>query len=151
MTDDEKKAWLNRPFTLFKNFKNLEEELQRINDLRAKCMSISTCSENSGASFTHGENRTESKLVNLTEAERAYTAHVQRQIDEYYRVKDEVKNAIDGLTSPLERAVLTARFLNFKKIREIMAEQNYSKAHIIRALDSGVKHVEIFLAEDDTK
>ena len=141
VTKEEKKVWLNRAFQLSKNQSNLDAELEEVQHYRDKCTDISVKSGD-GASRSSG-NSTENNFINYAAASAAYEQSVRADKEEYYLVKNEIKCAIDALQDPMIRAVLTARYLNFKKISEIAKDQCYSKRQIERFLDIGIDSIKV--------
>ena len=141
MTKEEKKKWLNRAFELSLNQSNLDAELEEVRHYRDKCTDISV-KTGDGASRSGG-NSTEANLINYAAASAAYEQSVRTDREEYYRVKGEIKRAIDAVEDPMIRAVLTARYLNFKKTADIAKERNYSKRQIERLLDIGADEIKV--------
>lgn len=141
MTKEEKKNWLNRAFMLSKNQSNLDAELEEVQHYRDRCTDISV-KFGDGASKSGG-NSVEANLINYATASAAYERSVRADREEYYRIKGEIKKVIDEIEDPMIRAVLTARYLNFRKTSEIARDQHYSKRQIERFLDIGADIVNV--------
>lgn len=141
MTTEEKRMWLNRAFVLKKNLSNLEDEQKEVQAYWERCTDISV-KQIEGSKGGSGNN-IENKYVNYASASAAYERSVRADIDNYYEVKAEIKGVIDKLEDPLERAVLTARFLNFKSIKFIAVQQRYHESYIKLKLRDGIEHAKV--------
>lgn len=111
------KEWLNRGFKLNREIEQLVEAKQRAEALARKAVpSVS------GKSIqTSRKNITEGKLVSYSE----YTGLIYRRVNALFDVQQEIVEAVGRVEPPLLRALLTARYINYKTWDEIAAELGY--------------------------
>ena len=139
MTYKEKEAWLNRAYELRKERPALIEEWKELQRLRDICTDTSV--KLSGSGGRSSGNATETKYVRLADASEAYYQQVRAERERYLSVKAEIRKAINALPVAAERAVLTARFLRFKKISEIARITHYSISHVKLLKRRGIEHI----------
>lgn len=145
MTIQEKEAWLNRAFELVPEQAYLKEELEELRRLRDRCTDTSV--NISGSSGGSCGNATEAKLITYAAAAELYSREVEEQYRRYYAIKAEIKQAIDTLNDPAERAVLTGRFLRFHKLDDIARRLHYSLSQVKRLKRRGIEKIRL---KDDT-
>ena len=141
MTREEKRKWLNRAFEMNKNQPNLGDELKELQSYWERCTDISV-KQSEGSRGSSG-NGVERSFVNYASASVEYERSVRADIENYYKVKNEIKGVIDKIANPLEKAVLTARFLNYKSIKVIALQLGYHEVYIKGKLQTGIDHAEI--------
>ena len=141
MTREEKRKWLNRAFEMNKNQPNLGDELKELQSYWERCTDISV-KQSEGSRGSSG-NGVERSFVNYASASVEYERSVRADIENYYKVKNEIKEVIDKIANPLEKAVLTARFLNYKSIKVIALQLGYHEVYIKGKLQAGIDHAEI--------
>ncbi len=141
MTREEKRKWLNRAFEMNKNQPNLGDELKELQSYWERCTDISV-KQSEGSRGSSG-NGVERSFVNYASASVEYERSVRADIENYYKVKNEIKGVIDKIANPLEKAVLTARFLNYKSIKVIALQLGYHEVYIKGKLQAGIDHAEI--------
>lgn len=141
MTREEKRKWLNRAFEMNKNQPNLGDELKELQSYWERCTDISV-KQSEGSRGSSG-NGVERSFVNYASASVEYERSVRADIENYYKVKNEIKGVIDKIVNPLEKAVLTARFLNYKSIKVIALQLGYHEVYIKGKLQAGIDHAEI--------
>ena len=141
MTREEKRKWLNRAFEMSKNQPNLDDELKELQSYWERCTDISV-KQSEGSRGSSG-NGVERSFVNYASASVEYERSVRADIENYYKVKNEIKGVIDKIANPLEKAVLTARFLNYKSIKVIAQQLNYQESYIKEKLQIGIDHPKV--------
>ena len=141
MTREEKRKWLNRAFEMNKNQPNVGDELKELQSYWERCTDISV-KQSEGSRGSSG-NGVERSFVNYASASVEYERSVRADIENYYKVKNEIKGVIDKIANPLEKAVLTARFLNYKSIKVIALQLGYHEVYIKGKLQAGIDHAEI--------
>lgn len=145
MTFKEKEAWLNRAFEFLKERPFLNEEWREMQRLRDIC--TDTSAKLTGSGKGNADNSTEIKYVKYADASDRYYKQLAADRNRYLKAKAEIKEAINGLPIPQERAVLLARFIRFKKLSEIAKQTHYSISHVKRLKQRGIAHICI---KDDT-
>lgn len=63
-------------------------------------------------------------------------------IDELLETKDEISAAIAKLSSPLQRALLSMRYISFMSWQDISDSLNYSPSHVFRIHVNALKEME---------
>lgn len=122
----DKGKWLNRGW-------KINCEIEQL--IRAKEKSFElACRVNSDRS---GERVQESKKntsedKNLTYAE--YSRLLDSKIDDLYKIKMEIQEAINQVDNSIYRALLTARYINFKSWEQIAVDLHYSYYHVVKHL-----------------
>lgn len=62
----------------------------------------------------------------------AYSELIEKRIDELYKIKYEILQAINSLDDSILRSILIARYINFKTWEEIAENLHYACRHIMR-------------------
>lgn len=123
------KEWLNRAYNIEKYIKELKTAY---NSAFENAVYISP---SFGEKVQKGEiNGTEAKLLKCV----GLLAQIDRLLDEQYAIIQEITNAICEVEDNRYRAILVARYVNFKKIFVIAQEQNYSEDHVKRLLREAI-------------
>lgn len=146
MTFDEKEAWLNRAFELSKEWPYLREEREEVRRLRERCTDTSVSID--GGSGSASGNTTENKIVSYIAVSLRYGKTLEQQANIYLATKAEIRRAINTLKNPAERAVLSGRFLRFKKLPEIAKKLHYSVSQVKRLKKAGIEKI---IIKDATK
>lgn len=146
MTFEEKEAWLNRAFELSKEWPYLREEREEVRRLRERCTDTSVSID--GGSGSASSNTTENKIVSYVAVSLRYGKTLEQQANIYLATKAEIRRAINTLKNPAERAVLSGRFLRFKKLPEIAKKLHYSVSQVKRLKKAGIEKI---IIKDATK
>ena len=146
MTFEEKEAWLNRAFEMRRERPSLNEEWKELQRLRDACTDTSVKYGDKGGKANG--NSTEAKYVRFADASDAYYRQLKADRERYLKAKAEIKQVINELPVAAERAVLTARFIRFKKLSEIARMTHYSISHVKYLKRRGIEHICI---KDNTK
>lgn len=115
MTRNETKRWLNRAFRKNLMVKQLEDKLHE-----AEARATKTTTELTGMPGSP------SKDPHKFEAAAILAAQITEILEEEDKIAAEVLNAIKLLDDERERAVLMARYLNFKPWPQISSELGYA-------------------------
>lgn len=121
-----KKEWLNRAWRLELEIRALEQEKDRAFG-RACSTTGQTTDDRVQTSKSNGS---ESRFASYAE----YSMFLDKKIDQLYDVKKEVLDAIAEVDNPVYRALLTDRYINFKKWEQIAVDINYDYYHVIKRL-----------------
>lgn len=145
MTFEEKEKWLNRAFELSKEWPYLKEEYDEVRRLHDRCTDISA---NTEPGLGSGGNSTENKYIQYVSASRSYGKSLQMQTEIFIATKGEISRAIRTLKNPAERAVLSGRFLRFKRLPEIAKKLHYSLSQVKRLKKQGIEKI---IIKEDTQ
>ncbi|MBR1382775.1 MAG: hypothetical protein IJ555_03050 [Ruminococcus sp.] len=135
MTFEQKEVWLNRAFKLHREQPSLKEELDEVRRRYDECTDISN--------FGSGKTPTEEKYVGFANATDSYDKAVRDEYEHFRAVKAEIAEAIKELPDSAERAVLRARFLRFKTLKNIAKQTNYSLSYVKKLKRRGIEHIRI--------
>lgn len=128
------KEWLNRAYNLEKYIKELK---MAYNGAFENAVYISP---SFGERVQKGENNgSEAKLSKCADL----LNQLEKLLEEQYAIKQEITAAIYCIADNRYRAVLAARYVNFKKVYQIAQEQNYSEVHtkrLLREAEEIIKH-----------
>ncbi len=69
---------------------------------------------------------------------------IEARIDRYIDTQKEIGDAIKGVKTPLYRAVLTERYLNFKKWEQIAVDIGYTYRGVLKIHARALKSVHCF-------
>ena len=116
-----KKEWLNRAWRLELETRALEQEKDRAFG-RACAATGQTMDDRVQTSKSNGS---ESKFVSYAD----YSMFLDKKIDQLYEIKKEVLDAIAKVDNPVYRALLTDRYINFKKWEQIAVDIGYDYYH----------------------
>lgn len=126
------KEWLNRA-------KNIDAEIGRLLRERRKAweraVSITSRLNANNVSGTKDPHKYD-ELV-------AYESLIDARVDELYAVKQEILKAINAVQDGTLRAILTERYINFKKWEQIAIDLNYSWRQIIRLHGRALQEITI--------
>ena len=118
------KEWLNRGKCLDNELKELKETAQKAFEDATNTAS-NICDERVQTSIA---NNTEKKFILAAH----YEAEIVKKIEELYDVKLEILGAIHKLDSCTYRALLLARYINFKTWEQIAEDMGYEVRQIHR-------------------
>lgn len=131
------KQYLRQAYRLNELLNSETEELsllrQFVNNITTSDLSKKPSgSKNKDAPYTNAVNR----IVDLE-------AKINREIDEYARLKDEIRETINGLTDNDEKLLLRCRYVNFLTWNEICEKMNISMRTVHRIHASALKNIKI--------
>lgn len=137
MTIEEKKSYLKRA----KSIDNLvNSRLLELSNLRKLSISISSPGTNETVSSSGKETASYTKIVEkIIDLEN----QINTEIDEYIKIKQEVKDSINNLDNNDEKSVLLNRFINNMSFDKISEEMYISERNIYRIYDSAIKKLYI--------
>ena len=122
------KEWLSRGWRIDREIKELEKAKEEILTRITKTTSNPEIERVDGA----GENKNEQAIVVYIDKANQYAASIQKRINALVSVKSEIIGAIQKVNDSTLRALLTARYVNFKTWEQIAVELNYSYMHVCR-------------------
>lgn len=117
------KEWLNRGRLLDQRVNKLLAERDRMFDLAVKM----TGSIQEDKVQTSKKNTSEESFAKYV----AYTAEIDKKIDELIEVKKEILTAIYQVEDPTLRTLLQLRYINFETWEQIAIDMSYSYVHIV--------------------
>lgn len=117
------KEWLNRGRLLDQQVNKLLAERDRMFDLAVKV----TGSIQEDKVQTSKKNTSEESFAKYV----AYTAEIDKKIDELIEVKKEILIAIYQVEDPTLRTLLQLRYINFETWEQIAIDMSYSYVHIV--------------------
>ena len=129
------KEWLNRGRLLDQRVNKLLAERDRIFDLAVKV----TGSIQEDKVQTSKKNTSEESFAKYV----AYTAEIDKKIDELIEVKKEILTAIYQVEDPTLRTLLQLRYINFETWEQIADKMHYSSRQIFRMHGMALKKVKI--------
>lgn len=129
------KEWLSRGWKLHGEINALLEEKKLAFDLACSA----TASTDKERVTTTRRNCSEDKFIRYAEYER----QIDSRIDMLYRIKQEIRQAIEQVENPIYRTLLIKRYLNFKTWEKIAEEMNYSYMHITRLHGKALQEVKM--------
>ena len=122
------KEWLSRGWRIDREIKELEKAKEEILTRITKTTSNPEIERVDGA----GENKNEQAIVVYIDKANQYAALIQKRINALVSVKSEIIGAIQKVNDSTLRALLTARYVNYKTWEQIAVELNYSYMHVCR-------------------
>lgn len=109
-----KKEWLNRAWRLELEIRALEQEKER-----AFGRACAATGQATNDRVQTGKSKvTDSRFASYAE----YTTFLNDKINQLYNIKKEVLEAISEVDNPVYRALLTDRYINFKKWEQIAVD-----------------------------
>jgi len=72
---------------------------------------------------------------------------IESRINSLFNVRGQIEQMMAQVTDINKRIALESYFLNDKSIAEIAQEEYYSKRHVERLLEDGIKEIEMMLTE----
>lgn len=130
--------YLRQAYRLDELIKSNQEELQNLREQAVTIGAIDYAKEkiqsspNSDAPFS----RTVMKIVELEES-------IQADIDKLFKLKLEIRTAINNMDDADEKLLLRCRYLNFLQWDEICDEMHLSMRSVFRIHMSALKNIEI--------
>lgn len=120
------KEWLNRG-------RNLNEEINALIKAKEKAL-YDACN----VSIAYDKERVQTSQYNSSEMKFSkfadYSKAIDDRIDELYRIKQEILNAIYEVKNSTYRTLLIERYINFKTWEQIAVKINYDYYHVIKHL-----------------
>ena len=120
------KEWLNRG-------RNLNEEINALINAKEKAL-YDACN----VSIAYDKERVQTSQYNSSEMKFSkfadYSKAIDDRIDELYRIKQEILNAIYEVKNSTYRTLLIERYINFKTWEQIAVKINYDYYHVIKHL-----------------
>lgn len=120
------KEWLKRGW-------KLDREIQQLIEARDEAFAAATsttCGTEGEKIQVSQKNTSEAKIIRYT----AYTEQIDKRIDELYRIKQEIMEAINTVENSIYRNLLAARYINCKKWEQIAIDLGYDYYHVIKVL-----------------
>ena len=122
------KEWLSRGWRIDREIKELEQSKEEI----LTCITKTTSNPENERVDGSGGNSNERALVVYIDKANKCAALIQERINSLVSVKSEIIGAIQKVNDSTLRALLTARYINFKTWEQIAVELNYSYMHVCR-------------------
>ncbi len=113
------KEWLNRGWKLNNEINQLLEAKRKAFELATKA-ATGTAEERVQTTKT---NTSENRMIRLAD----YDIEIDRQIDKLVAIKHEILTAISAVEDPTCRALLVARYINFKTWEDIAEDIDKSE------------------------
>ena len=118
------KEWLKRGWKLDREINQLIEA----RDEAFAAATSTTCGTEGEKIQASQKNASEAKIIRYT----AYTEQIDKRIDELYRIKQEVLDAVSAVENAAYRTLLFERYVLFKTWEQIAVDMNYSWRQIAR-------------------
>ena len=83
--------------------------------------------------------------LEFTDSINACMEMIERRIDGLFCLRGQIEQTIAQVTCVTKRITLESYFLNDKSITEIAQDEYFSKRHIERILEEGIKEIEMIL------
>lgn len=129
------KEWLKRGW-------KLDREIQQLIEAREEAFTAatSTTSNTEGEKIqTSQKNTSEAKIIRYT----AYTEQIDRRIDELYRIKQEILEAVSAVENVTCRTLLFERYVMFKTWEKIAVDMNYSWRQVVRLHGKALREIKM--------
>lgn len=120
------KEWLSRAYKLDWEINTLLSEKKRAFE-RASSVTSNNIADKVKTSST---NSSEDKFISYA----AYDDLINIRIDELYKVKTEIINAINTVEDNTLRLLLIERYIRFKKWEQVAIDLNYDFFHVFKIL-----------------
>ena len=118
------KEWLKRGWKLDREINQLIEA----RDEAFTAATSTTCGTEGEKIQVSQKNTSEAKIIRYT----AYTEQIDKRIDELYRIKQEILDAVSAVENATYRTLLFERYVLFKTWEQIAVDMNYSWRQIVR-------------------
>lgn len=122
------KEWLSRGWRIDREIKELEQAQQEALALATR---ITAGTDGERVDGTSG-NSSERAMVAYADKAAEYAELIDSKIRELVGIKTEIICAVGRVENPTLRAVLMARYINFKTWEQIAVELSYSYMHVCR-------------------
>ena len=122
------KEWLSRGWRIDREIRELEQA-----QVEALALATRTTAGTDGERVDGGgDNSSERAMVAYADKAAEYAALIEEKIRELVSIKLEIIRAVKRVENPTLRAVLMARYVNFKTWEQIAVEMSYSYMHVCR-------------------
>lgn len=122
------KEWLSRGWRIDREIKELEQAQQEALTLATRTTAGADGERVDGTSG----NSSERAMVAYADKAAEYAELIEGKIRELVGIKAEIIRAVERVENPTLRAVLVARYINFKTWEQIAVELSYSYMHVCR-------------------
>lgn len=133
MTVEQVKKWLSRGRCLDEEINTLISEQERA--FYSACGMTDT--ETGERVQTSRRNTSEERFISYAD----YSKMIDARIDELYRVKKEIMEAVNKINDSVLRTVLIKRYICFLTWEEIAVQMHYSYMHICRLHGVALKKI----------
>lgn len=120
------KEWLSRGWRIEREIR----ELEQAGEEALACATRVTAGTEGERVDGGGGNGSERAMAAYADASAEYAALIEERIRELVAVKTEILRAVAEVGDPTLRALLTARYVNFKKWEQIALDMDYSWQHV---------------------
>lgn len=122
------KEWLSRGWRIDREIRELEQA-----QVEALALATRTTASTDGERVDGGGgNSSERAMVAYADKAAEYAALIDEKIRELVGIKTEIIRTVERVENPTLRAVLMARYVNFKTWEQIAVEMSYSYMHVCR-------------------
>lgn len=122
------KEWLSRGWRIDREIRELEQA-----QVEALALATRTTAGTDGERVDGGgDNSSEREMVAYADKAAEYAVMIDEKIRELVGIKTEIIRAVERVENPTLRAVLMARYVNFKTWEQIAVEMSYSYMHVCR-------------------
>lgn len=128
------KEWLSRAFHIEKYIRELKMAYQN-----AYANAVYTSPVFMEKVQTGQNNSSEAKFLKCS----SLLEKIDTLLDEQYQVIEEIASAINSMENDNHRAILAARFLNYKTFELIAEESGYSERQVYRLYAEALNKIEI--------
>lgn len=116
------KEWLSRGWRIDREIRELEQA-----QVEALALATRTTAGTDGDRVDGGgDNSSERAMVAYADKAAEYAALIEGKIRELVGIKTEIIRAVERVENPTLRAVLVARYINFKTWEQIAVEMHYT-------------------------
>ena len=129
------KEWLKRGWKLDREINQLIEA----RDEAFTAATSTTCGTEGEKIQVSQKNTSEAKIIRYT----AYTEQIDKRIDELYRIKQEILEAVSAVENATYRTLLFERYIMFKTWEQIAVDMNYSYMHVARLHGKALQEVKM--------
>lgn len=136
LTEKEVKQWLNRAYENERIINKDKEELKKLNDLIDTGFGIDYQKPNIQSS-PKNEAFFENNVIKLIEARKSLEEIILKQ----YKIKNEIRRAIEKLDDPFERNVLILRHVYFTPWLKIEEDMCYSRSQCFKIYNKALKNI----------
>ena len=130
---EETKKWLNRAYTIDKEIKNLESELQKAN-LAATSLATQRIGEKVQTSRMNNADYAILKCIE-------YSEQIVKKLGELYAKKIEISETISMVDDGKHRALLRMRYLKYMSWMQIANEMDYTERNVHYLHDKALEEV----------
>lgn len=127
------KEYLQQAYALDRK---ITADLERLSEMRFAAYGRGIRYSSDGSQHTKGGNSVENSLLRIAEFEE----RIDAEIDLLIKKREEIRHGIEAVPDPVQREVLTRRYLRFQKWGAIARATGYSKRHVYRIHNEAVKN-----------